>query len=122
VIGRCGLTDFAVESAAAEHEIRRGWFGRAQAPAGVALTLECELGYTFDPAVWGRGFATEAVRCVRDYGCDVLPLTYAISVIHPHNARSRRVAERVGARAAGQMDVVSLTWDRWVWPLATGGA
>jgi hypothetical protein len=30
LIGRCGLTDLAVESAAAEHGIRRGWFGRAQ--------------------------------------------------------------------------------------------
>ena len=122
LIGRCGLTDFAVESAAAEAEIRRGWFGRAQAPAGVALTLECELGYTFDPAVWGQGFAAEAVRCVRDYARDVLRLPYAISVIHPQNARSRRVAERVGARAIGQMDVVGLTWDRWLWPLPTGGA
>ena len=54
LIGRCGLTDLAVESAAAEHGIHRGWFGRAQAPAGVALTFECELGYTFDPAVWGQ--------------------------------------------------------------------
>lgn len=122
LIGRCGLTDFAVESAAAEHGIRRGWFGRAQAPAGVALTLECELGYTFDPAFWDQGFATEAVRCLRDYAREVLRLPYAISVIHPQNARSRRVAERSGARAAGQMDVVGLTWDRWVWPLATAGA
>ena len=113
LIGRCGLTDFAVESAAAERGIRRGWFGRTQAPAGVALTLECELGYTFDPAVWGRGFATEAVRCVRDHARDVLRLPYVISAIHPENARSRRVAERIGARAAGQMDVVGLTWDRW---------
>ena len=41
LIGRCGLTDLAVESAAAQRGIRRGWFGRAQAPAGVALTFEC---------------------------------------------------------------------------------
>src|SRR5712692_8087565 len=54
VIGRCGLMDLVVESAAPEHGIRRGWFGREQAPAGVALTFECELGYTFDPAVWAR--------------------------------------------------------------------
>ena len=122
LIGRCGLTDLAVESAAAQRGIRRGWFGRAQAPAGVALTFECELGYTFDPAVWGHGFATEAVRCVRDYARDVLRLTYAISAILPQNARSRRVAERFGVRAAGQMEVLGLTWDRYLWPLATGGA
>src|SRR5712692_9867452 len=28
LIGRCGLMDLVVESAAAEHGIRRGWFGR----------------------------------------------------------------------------------------------
>jgi len=122
LIGRCGLMDLVVESAAPEHGIRRGWFGREQAPAGVALTFECELGYTFDPAVWGQGFATEAARCVRDYARDVLRLSYAISAILPQNARSRRVAERSGARAAGQMEVVGLAWDRYVWPLDTGGA
>src|SRR2546426_10822395 len=107
--------DLVVESAAPEHGIRRGWFGREQAPAGVALTFECEFGYTFDPAVWGQGFATEAARCVRDYARDVLRLSYAISAILPQNARSRRVAERSGARAAGHMEVVGLAWNRYVW-------
>jgi [ribosomal protein S5]-alanine N-acetyltransferase len=120
LIGRCGLMDFVVESAAPEHGIRRGWFGREQAPAGVAVTFECELGNTFDPAVWGQGFASEAARCVRDYARDVLRRSYAISAILPQNVRSRRVAERCGGRAAGQMRVVGLTWDRYLWPLATG--
>jgi ribosomal-protein-alanine N-acetyltransferase len=119
LIGRSGLMDLAVESEAPSHGIRKGWFGDAQAPADVALTFECELGYTFDPAVWGQGFATEAVRCVRDYARDVLRLSYAVSAILPGNDRSRRVAERFGVRAAGQMEVVGLTWDRYVWPLAT---
>jgi ribosomal-protein-alanine N-acetyltransferase len=122
LIGRCGLMDLVVESAAPEHGVRRGWFGREQAPAGVALIFECELGYTFDPAVWGQGFASEAARRVRDYARDALGWSYAISAILPPNARSRRVAERCGVRAAGQMDVVGLTWDRYVWPLATEGA
>ena len=117
LIGRCGLMDLVVESAAPEHGIRRGWFGREQAPAGVALTFETELGYTLDPAVWGQGFATEAARCVRDYARDVLGLSYTVSAILPSNARSRRVAERGGARAEGQMQVVGLAWDRWVWQL-----
>lgn len=120
-IGRCGLMDMVVESAEPEHGMRRGWFGRHHAPADVALTYETELGYTFHPAAWGQGFASEAARCVRDYARDVLRLTYAISAILPQNVRSRRVAERSGARAAGQMDVIGLTWDRYVWPLATGG-
>jgi RimJ/RimL family protein N-acetyltransferase len=112
--------DLAVESAAPNRRRRRGWFGDAQAPRDAALTFECELGYTFDPAVWGQGFATEAAGCVRDYARDVLRLSYAVSAILPQNVRSRRVAERLGARAAGQMDVVGLTWDRYVWSLADG--
>jgi ribosomal-protein-alanine N-acetyltransferase len=121
LIGRCGLMELVVETAVPEHGSRRGWFGDSQAPAGVALTFECELGYTFDPAVWGQGFATEAVRCVRDYARDVLLLSYAVSAILPQNARSRRVAERFGVRADGQMNVVGLIWDRYVWPLAPSG-
>jgi ribosomal-protein-alanine N-acetyltransferase len=121
LIGRCGLMDMVVESAAPEHGIRRGWFGREGAPAGLALTYETELGYTLDPAAWGKGFATEAARCVRDYAREVLGLSYTVSAILPQNARSRRVAERGGARPAGQMHVVGLAWDRYVWPLATGG-
>jgi ribosomal-protein-alanine N-acetyltransferase len=121
LIGRCGLTDLAVEPAPPEHRLRRGWFVRADAPAGIALTFECELSYTLDPAVWGQGFATEAVRRVLDYSRDDLRLSYVISAIQPQNARSRRVAERCGAQAAGQMEVVGLTWDRWMYPLATSG-
>jgi hypothetical protein len=83
---------------------------RAHAPAGIALTFESDLSYTLDPVVWGQGFATEAVRRVLDYSRDVLRLSSVISAIQPQNARSRRVAERCGARAAGQMEVVGLTW------------
>jgi [ribosomal protein S5]-alanine N-acetyltransferase len=121
LIGRCGLTELVVESVTPEHGPRKGWFGRERVPAGPGLTFECELGYTFDPAAWGQGFATEAARCVRDYARDVLRLSYVISAILPHNTRSRRVAEGSGAQAAGQMDIMGRTFDRYVWPLATGG-
>ena len=120
LIGRCGLMDLVVESTEPGPRIRKGWFGREEAPAGMSLTFECELGYTLEPAAWGQGFATEAACCVRDYARDVLGLAYVISAILPENARSRRVAERSGARVEGQMDVVGLTRERWVWPLASG--
>ena len=120
LIGRCGLMDLVVESSAPERDLRRGWFGREDAPAGVALTFECELGYTFDPAVWGQGFATEAALCVSNYARDVLRWPYAISAILPQNVRSRRVAERSDARPGGQMHVVGAKWDRYLWPLVVG--
>ena len=122
LIGRCGLTDLAVETAAPESGMRRAWFGDTRAPAGVALTFECELGYTFDPSAWGQGFATEAVRCVRDYARDVLLLSYVVSAILPENDRSHRVVGRFGVRAVGQMDIGGSVFDRYEWPLATGGA
>jgi ribosomal-protein-alanine N-acetyltransferase len=118
LIGRCGIMDLVVEPRAeSERGLRKGWFAREEAPAGVALTYECELGYTFHPAAWGQGFATEAACCVRDYARDVLRRPYAISAIFPQNIRSRRVSERGGAQFDGQMEVVGLTWDRYMWPL-----
>ena len=117
LIGRCGLMDMAVEAQAPEWRLRQGWFGREEAPAGVPLIFECELGYTFDPAVWGQGYAGEAAQRVRDYARDALGLGYVVSAILPGNARSRRVAERAGARADGQMEAAGLTFDRWVWGL-----
>jgi RimJ/RimL family protein N-acetyltransferase len=119
LIGRCGLMELVVESVAPALGMRRGWFRLTAVPADVELTFECELGYTLDPTAWGQGYATEATRCVRDYARDVLRLPYAVSAILPENVRSRRVAERSGARFAGQMEVVGLTWDRYLWPLAT---
>jgi len=55
------------------------------------------------------------------HGTDRLESGYTVSAILPSNVRSQRVAERGGARADGQMHVVGLAWDRWVWPLASGG-
>jgi RimJ/RimL family protein N-acetyltransferase len=120
LIGRCGLTDLALEATAHEQATRRGWFGRDNVPAGVSPTFENELSYTFDPAVWGQGYATEAACCIRNYARDVLRLPYVVSVILPANARSQQVAERAGARADGQIQVIGLTWDRYVWPISTG--
>jgi ribosomal-protein-alanine N-acetyltransferase len=120
LIGRCGLTELAVEAAPRGQGMRGGWFGDAQAPDSVALIFECELGYTFDPAAWGQGYAAEAAGCVRDYARDVLLLSYVISAIQPENVRSRRVVERFGLRSTGQMAVLGMVWDRYLWPLATG--
>ena len=118
LIGRCGLMDLVVESAAPEHEIRRGWFGREHAPAGVALTFECELGYTFDPAVVGvsRRKRLAALATTRATYCGG-PMR---SPLFCRGTRGRGASPNGRARPDGQMHVVGAKWDRHLWPLAVG--
>jgi len=118
LLGRCGLSDLVIEARPAANAIPRGWFGRAQAPAGLAVTQEQELGYTFDATFWGYGYATEAAQCVFAYARDVLKLSRVISVIDRDNARSLRVAQRSSLRHyGGQIDVLGRLLDVYVWPM-----
>jgi len=117
LLGRCGMSDFVVESKESFGTIRRGWFGRAQAPEGLTVIQERELGYTFDSSFWGHGYATEAAQCVFAYARDTLGLKRVVSVIHGDNARSLRVAERCGLRRDGRVDVLGRSLDVYVWPL-----
>jgi ribosomal-protein-alanine N-acetyltransferase len=57
---------------------------------------EIEIGYRLDPKYWSQGLATEAARAVRDHGFNDLGLEHIISLIHPENVASRRVAEKNG--------------------------
>ena len=57
---------------------------------------ETEIGYCLDSTYRNRGLMTEAARAVRDYAFIDLKLPRVISLIHPENTPSRRVAQKVG--------------------------
>jgi RimJ/RimL family protein N-acetyltransferase len=57
---------------------------------------EVEIGYRLHPAYWNRGLITEGARAVRDHAFLNLKLPRVISLIHPDNIPSRRVAEKIG--------------------------
>jgi RimJ/RimL family protein N-acetyltransferase len=56
------------------------------------------LAYRLDPSTWGTGFATEVSRAALDLARVHFPGTPVVAVIHPENAASIRVAERLGMR------------------------
>lgn len=62
---------------------------------------EVELTYTFARCVWGKGYATEAGRAALDYAFTATGLARVIAVVHPENAASIRVLEKLGMRADG---------------------
>lgn len=57
-----------------------------------------EVGWRLEPAVWGRGYATEAATAALDAAFSVLGLTEVCSLPEPGNLASVRVCERLGMR------------------------
>ncbi len=82
---------------------------------------EVEIGYRLDPAYWNRGLITEAARTVRDHAFEDLKLPRVISLIHPENIPSRRVAEKNGMKIEKEITfrgfptlVFAMTREQWL--------
>jgi RimJ/RimL family protein N-acetyltransferase len=60
------------------------------------LAQRPEIGWRLARSAWGRGLATEAALAVREHAFGALGLAELIAIIHPDNARSQRVAEKLG--------------------------
>ena len=55
-----------------------------------------EVGWHLARQAWGQGYAIEAARAAMEWAWTVLEAPRLISIIHPENAASIHVAERLG--------------------------
>jgi RimJ/RimL family protein N-acetyltransferase len=63
---------------------------------------ELEVGWTVAREHWGNGYAPEAGRAVCSWAHSELGVAHILSLIHPENARSMRVAEKLGMTREGR--------------------
>jgi RimJ/RimL family protein N-acetyltransferase len=63
-----------------------------------------EVGWLLRRDVWGAGLATEGARAALDFAFEVVGADHVISIIDAHNARSIRVAEKIGERYERELD------------------
>jgi len=64
--------------------------------AEIGDDAELELGWMLSRDAWGCGYASEAAAAARDWALDELRPRRLISLIHPQNDRSARVATKLG--------------------------
>jgi RimJ/RimL family protein N-acetyltransferase len=64
-----------------------------------------ELGWTLGREWWGKGYATEGARAALSFAFEDLDREHVVSLIHPENRASIRVAERLGERLEGQTEI-----------------
>ena len=82
---------------------------------------DVEIGYRLDPHYWNCGLITEAARAVRDHGFRDRQLSRVISLVHPENVPSRRVAEKNGMKVEKEITfrgfptlVYAMTREEWL--------
>jgi len=116
-VGRCGLSDSAIEATLSPDRLRKGWFFSAHVPPGTEVQRLPELGYTFGKDHWGKGYATEAARAVYRYASERLSFPEIMSVIHSDNVGSRAVAAKFGVRYVDVIEMAGRSFERYSWPL-----
>ena len=60
-----------------------------------------EIGYILKEEHWHKGYAAEAARVLAEYAFKDLKLEEIIFEIRPNNTKSRKVAEKMGAKICG---------------------
>jgi RimJ/RimL family protein N-acetyltransferase len=76
-------------------------------PATKESTSGIEIGFSFLPETWGKGYATEAVRATIEYSTKNLAGERIVALVSESNFASRRVLEKVGMKLLGTATYVN---------------
>ncbi len=77
--------------------------------------IEAEISYRIVRKHWNNGYATEAAKACMKYARTTLGKTRLISLIHPDNRPSIRVAEKLGAQKEKSVSFVGTTHDVYIY-------
>lgn len=64
-----------------------------------------EIGWLMDRQFWGQGLATEGARAAIELAVPRFGQRHVISLIHPDNAPSIRVAQKLGESLEGESEI-----------------
>ncbi len=65
-----------------------------------------EIGYSFLPKFWGKGYATEAAKCMIDYAYRELGNIKIVALIDPEHLASRNTLLKLGFKTAGYSEYI----------------
>src|SRR5581483_4320251 len=102
-----------------------------EAVGGIGLGLRsdvfrrsAEVGYWLGEPFWGRGFATEALRGLTDYGFETFDLSRIDAGVFEWNRASMRVLEKAGYLLEGRLKKSvtkeERTIDQWIYAKTAG--
>ena len=92
----CGVACWLASERATDRVV--GYVGISVPTLYPEILPTVEVGWRFDPDVWGRGYATEGARAALDQAFGPLGLERVCSLPQAENMASVAVAERLGMR------------------------
>ena len=115
---RYGFGLYAVEGRAGPWSgVLLGFTGIAHPAFAPEVAHRVEIGWRLRRDAWGVGLATEGALAVRDHAFSVVGLDGLVSIIHPDNERSRRVAGKLGMAVEGEVRSPAFGWTAQVWSM-----
>jgi len=86
-----------------EHRTDKKLIGIINTSIPHRINRRVELGYTISRAYWGKGYATEAVQAVIQFGFEKMDLVRIEAVVLPEHLASARVLQKAGMQFEGML-------------------